>query len=188
MDKERIETINQYLLGVKNGDSFCLEQLYKEVGPTIRYIALKYLKCEADADDLVQDFWADIYKISGGFIFLQNGFSYLCKTMTRQAINRYKRIHRERVKYISFVDYEPIQTEDSSYEYLETKTMVESALRTLSDTEKIIIQMTYFEDKTVRDAAKELNISKSQLSKMKMQAIEKMKLFLEKDSVDKEAL
>lgn len=45
-----------------------MELLHEEISPTIRYIALKYLKNDFDADDLVQDFWADIYKIAAPFI------------------------------------------------------------------------------------------------------------------------
>lgn len=184
--KERKDAINKYLLGVRSGDKLCLELLYEEISPTVRYIALKYLKNEADADDLVQDFWADIYKISAGFISLQNAFGYLCKVMTRRAINRYKALSRQKERIVRYVDYEIMGTYTLDMEQLEINDAVETAMKKLTETERIIIQLTYFEEKTVRAIAKELKISKSQVSKLKIAAIEKMKSEMEDFFVDKD--
>lgn len=186
MDKERKYTINKYLLGVKSGDKHCLDFLYDEISPTIRYIALKYLQNDFDADDLVQDFWADIQKIATGFVFSQNAFSYLCKVMTRRAINRYKSITRQNQKTVGYVDYESIKQYTVDTEQMEINDGVEAAMKKLTETERIIIQLTYFEEKTVREIAKELKISKSQASKLKIEAIEKMKLELDEFFVDKD--
>lgn len=186
MDKERIHAINKYLLGVRSGDKTCLDLLYGEISPTIRHIALKYLKNDFDADDLVQDFWADIQTIAMGFIFSQNAFSYLCKVMTRRAINRYKSITRQNKKSVGYVDYESIMQYTSDTEQMEINDGVEAAMKKLTEIERIIIQLTYFEGKTVREIAKELKISKSQACQLKIEAIEKMKLELDEFFVDKD--
>lgn len=186
MNKERKDTINKYLLGVRSGDEHCLELLYEEISPTIRYIALKYLRNDFDADDLVQDFWADIHNIAAGFIFLQNAFSYLSKVMTRRAINRYKSLNRQKQKIVGYVDYESVKQYITNMEQMEINDAVEAAMKKLTETEKIIIQLTYFEEKKVREIAKELKISKSQVSKLKIGAIEKMKLEMDDFFVDKD--
>ncbi len=203
MDKPTKDAINGYVNGVKTGDKVSLELLYSAVSSTIRHIALRYLKNEPDADDLVQDFWADIYKISLGFVFCQNAFSYLCKVITRRALNRYKKIHRERCQNIEYVDYRHLNscaqpenlvkyqqpsTADDAIEKLEQEELnlvVDQAIDRLSSIEKIIIQMVFFEDKTVREIARELKISKSLVSKQKIIAIEKLKTLLDEYFVDK---
>ncbi len=177
MDKATKEEINEYINGIKTGDDHCLEMLYSTISANVRHIALKYLKNEFDADDLVQDFWADIHKISLGFIFNQNGFSYLCKVMTRRAINRYRQIHREKCQKIDFVDYQNLEhcVAKDDIENCERNIVLDNAIAQLSKMEKIVIQLVYFEDKTVREIAKELKISKSQVSNIKIAAIEKLK-------------
>ena len=50
------------------------KSLYELMSPTIRYIALKYLKNESEADDLVQDFWYDIKKYANGFLIYKNAY------------------------------------------------------------------------------------------------------------------
>lgn len=184
MDKERKEIINTYLIGAKSGDRQCLDKLYAEMSATIRHIALKYLQNEEDAKDLVQDFWADFYRIASGYVFSRNAFGYLCKVATRMAINRYKSLYKKRIKEIQWVDYEQYQSGATSVESIEIKICIENAMKKLTVTERIIIQSTYFEEKTVREIAKELRISKSQVSKLKQSAINKMKQELEKDFVD----
>jgi len=185
MDKERKDAINKHLLGVKSGDVRSLELLYEEISPAIWHIALKYLQNELDAEDLVQDFWADIERIAAGFKFLQNGFSYLCKVMTRMALNRYKSLHSRKIKQVQYVDYEKFCLATDDTDSIELNFSIESAMNKLSEKERTIIQLTYFEDKTVREIAKELKISKSQVSELKLTAIDKMKAELDENFVDK---
>lgn len=187
MDRDRKEAINKYLIGVKSGDEISLDLLYEEISPTIRHIALKYLKNDFDADDLVQDFWADIHRIAMGFIFSKNAFSYLCKVMTRRAINRYKSIYRRKVNLIQYVEYENLclVTVDEKVGDAELNLSIESAMSSLSETERVIIQLTFFEEKTIREIAKDLKISKSQVSKLKASAYDKMKDALDENFVDK---
>lgn len=184
MDKEKINAINSYLLGVKAGDKLSLELLYKEISPTIRYIAFKYLKNESEANDVIQDFWADIYRIAAGFISIQNAFSYLCKVMTRMSINRFRLITRDKRNVVQYVDYENYaQTTD--IEQTEVSLYVESAMKKLTETEKIIIQLTYFEQMTIREIAKVLKVSKTLVGKLKLRAISTMKSELCQYFVDK---
>lgn len=56
----------------------------------------------------------------------------------------------------------------------------------LNDTEKMIIYMIYWEEKTIRDCAKIIKISKSQVSRIKRAACEKLKGILQEDGWDKD--
>ena len=177
--------INQLLNLIKyERSSEAIEELYDIISPTIRHIALKYLHNQSLADDLVQDFWADIYKIADKFIPFGSGRSYLCKAARNRAINRYNKIKGERA-HIIYVDYSEIQVPCENEEDTELITIVNEAISELSEIEKIIIQSVYFEDKTVREIATELKISKSQVQRQKDAAIKKMQeklLVKEKDT------
>lgn len=181
MDKRKSEKINEALIGIKNGKAECVSELYVEIAPTMRYIALKYVRNDADADDLVQDFWADIYKIASGFFYMSNAFAFLCKVMTRREINRYREMHSGREVSIDFVDYSVIDRDaEFTFEQAETKSAVEKAMTSLTDQEKIVIQETYFEEKTLRAIAHDMKLSVQQVSRLKTDAMEKMKKNFEK--------
>lgn len=96
MDRGTKESLNDLLVRVREGDEGSVDELYGIMAPTVRYIALKYLRSESDADDLVQDFWLDIHKYAQTFYLNNNAYSYLCKIATRQSINRYKKLHHRR--------------------------------------------------------------------------------------------
>ena len=187
MDKETKKYLNELLTKVKQGDEDSILCLYELMSPTIRYIALKYLQNESDADDLVQDFWYDIKKYAKSFLIQKNAFSYLCRVMTRQALNRIKKLNRQVENDFAYVDYlkvENYQNEDS-IEVVGLRNDINNAMLKLTDIQKIIIQETYFEDKTIRQIANDLGISKTQVGRLKNEAIETLKIELSKKGWDK---
>ncbi len=187
MDKETKKYLNELLTKIRLGDKDSILCLYKIMSPTIRYIALKYLKNESEADDLVQDFWYDIKKFANGFLIHKNAYGYLCKVMTRQALNRLKKLNRQFQNQIEFIDYlklENYQTEDPM-EIVDLRNDINVAMLKLTDKQQIIIQQTYFEDKTIRQIAKVLGISKTQVGRLKNEAIEILKIELSKKGWDK---
>ncbi len=178
---EKNKQVGKYLLQIhRTGEPEFVEALYDAVAPTIRHIGLKYLHKPYLADDFVQDFWADIYHIAGGYTFCFNGFAYLCKVATNRAINKYKQLTTE-AHYVTYVDYSQFQVADESlrYEQIELRIAVETAMKKLSEKERIIIQSTFFEQKTVRQIAVELKTSKSTVDRLKSQALVKLKKALE---------
>lgn len=174
-DKNRI--INECLISIRDraGREY-VEKLYYLICPSIRHIALKYLCDQHLSDDLVQDFWADIYRIADGFKIFSNGRAYLCRVAANMAINKCREYGRkgERVFY---VDYSEIQLSGDGKD-IELVLSVETAMKNLDETERIIIQSTYFEEKTVREIAAELKISKSQVDRIKQRALKKLETYL----------
>lgn len=188
MEKEKRKIINKLLNEIKRGKEESIIPLYEIISPTLRYIALRYLKKEEDADDLVQDFWYDIKKYASNYIFKKNAYGYLCKIMNRIAINKYNKIHRETKKHIEFVDYSNIVEYDKNQtlEEVNLRNDISDAMLKLTFFQQVIIQETYFEGKTVRQIAKDTGSSKSQVSRQKIIAIETLKTELTKRGWDKE--
>ena len=61
---------------------------------------------------------------------------------------------------------------------MQLRLAVEQAMAQLSDTERIIIQSTYFEQKTIRKIAQEMKLSKSTAERIKQQALAKLSKLL----------
>ena len=174
---DRKKKVNECLFRLqKYGTSQYVEALYDLIGPAIRHIGLKYLHDPDLADDFVQDFWADIYKITDQYLFGFNAYAFLCKVATNRAIDRCRKLKGETAR-VSYVEYSQLTTEHDTDHTL--RLSVSHALQQLPEPQRIIIQSTYFEDKTVRQIAEELNMSKSQVSRLKTQALEKLKIYLE---------
>ena len=178
---DRKKKVNDCLLQLqKHGTGEYVEALYDLMGPTIRHIGLKYLHDADLTDDFVQDFWADIFRITDQYLFSFNAYGFLCKTAANRAID-YCRRHKREAAHIAYVDYGQWQHRDRNADP-DTQILtlsVEHALQKLPEVQRIIIQSTYFEDKTVRQIASELKISKSQVDRLKKQALEQLRLHLE---------
>jgi len=181
MEKSKKQRVNKCLIGVRTGDSNSLNSLYELIGHSIRYISLKYLKNEQDAKDLEQDFWAEIYKIADKYLYYKNGFGYLCKIMTRMALNRYKKLYGEKQYVVQYVDYGKINQfdENAVIDEIDCRAAVQKAFATLDVAEQIVMQLAIYEDKTIVQIAKELDMSKSQVGRIKLSAIAKLKTALE---------
>lgn len=186
MDTQDKQEITMALLAIKNREEYAVERLYKLVGHTIRYIAFKYLKNIEDAEDLEQDFWADIYKIADRFFFLKNGFGYICKVMNNMAVNRYKKLHRTNRIEVSYVDYAKIDGARFNFVgEIDDLILIREEIAKLEEKERIILQLTYFEDMTIMQIARELKMSKSVVGRIKIAAINKLKKEFEMLNVGK---
>lgn len=171
---DKQQRVNKLLAKIKRERSIdAIEELYDLVSPAIKHIALKYLRDVSLAEELTQDFWADIYHIADKFLPFGSGQAYLCKIAKNKAINYSIKIRGERA-HIVYVDYSEMQFINES-ENTETIMSINDAISKLSEIEQIIIQAVYFEEKTVREIAVELKISKSQVQRHKDKAIEKLK-------------
>ena len=186
IDKDTKDQIASCLLSINCGDNNAIEKLHSIIAPTLRYIALKYIHDSFAADDVVQDFWANIYKFSRGFIYSQNAFSYLCKIMTRMSINYYKKHISDTIK-IQYVDYSKIDifAKSNDNETMHLRIAVSQALESLDEREKIVVQETYFENQTIRQIAKTLGISKSLVANIRNSALSKLKSFFEAEGAEK---
>ena len=177
MDIQKKSAINNCLIGIKKRDDESLYKLYSLIGHTVKYIALKYLQDKSEAEDLEQDFWANIYDIADKFNYIGNAFNYLCKTMTRMALNRIAKLGVERSRVVEVVDYKIINSfdEDETIAAMDDKVAVQRAFDKLDSLEQKILQLTMFEDKTIVQIAKELKVSKSKVGRIKLMAREKLK-------------
>lgn len=180
MTEERNRSINDCLTEIqRTGKIEYAERLYDLTVTALRHIAIKYLGDIELADELLQDFWADIYKIADGFVFKRNGYAYLCRVMTNRAINKYKKISKEKAR-VSYVDYSETAVPDGNDEAagVDLILTVEQSLKQLGELERIIIQSTYFEGRTIRQIAHELGMSKTAVGRLKNEALEKLRSIL----------
>lgn len=181
MDLDRRRKITKYLLGIKRGDIECLNFLYDDIAKNVRHIALSYFPDENEADDFIQDFWADIGKIAQKFRFSKNGYGFLYKVLNRRALNRLKALKRERRRVNIFVDYESYEEPTDNIQLIEVRETVKQAMSILTNHEKEIVQLHYFEELSLKEISKVIGKSTTQTFNIKQSALDKMRRFLEED-------
>lgn len=181
MDKKRKREINDCVLSIKtNRDMQSVCALHSFTGGVFRHIALRYLGNSPDVEDVVQDFWADIFETVSKYRYNTNAFAYLCKCFTNTVINYCIKKGRDINKKAYYVDYENVASDyGDCIDGAMLESIVGSAIDALDEEEKTVVQLTYFEDMTVREIAKDLGKSKSQINRIKMSALQNLKLKLE---------
>lgn len=180
MQGDERSKIERIVKRIKSGEKNLIYDLYESISTPIRHIAYKYLHNYSEAEDLVQDFWADIYLILDSYHYLKNAYGYMCKIIRNRAIDRYRLLHKNETVYIDFVDYGSIRNNSVlTFEQLELQLVIDQAIRSLPKIQAIIIQSIYFEKCTIRAIAKELNMSKSEVFRQKQIAIMTLKKELE---------
>lgn len=181
MDASRKQRIERLVKDLKTKyDNDYVSELHSLIAASVRYIALKYLQNVSDAEDLVQDFWLNIKRIVDSYHHNRNAFGYLCKAVQNMAINRCKKIQncrKHEEKYIKFSELYRDSYDDERYDVQYT---VEKAMNCLTDVQKIIIQISCFEDKTIRETAKVLKMPKSSVQREKLLALKLLKEELSK--------
>ena len=179
MDEGKLARIEQIVKCIKLGsiDTDLIKELHRLVSPSFWHIAIKYLHNLMDAEDVIQDFWADIQNILRHYQYNKNAYGYMCKVVKNRAIDRFKALHKRQKVSIEVVDYCNIirTNKELSLEEIERNIDIDQAIKNLPIIQAKIIQSTYFESKTVRQIAKELKISKSEIERQKQAAVVKLK-------------
>ena len=102
------------------------------------------------------------------------------------AVNRYKKLRGTNKIEISYVDYTQIDSiNPDCFNDIDEKVIIREAIRKLEEKERIILQLTYFEDMTIMQIARELKMSKSVVGRIKIAAINKLKKEFEMLNVGK---
>ena len=189
---EKKTKIDACLRQISRGKIDYVDELYDLVQANLFYVALKYMGGRDQAEDLLADFWCDIVRIAKKYKFFANAFSYLCKVLTNMALSKLrsegKRAEREipvttefLERYDVFCTYDVFRTEEAQ----RLRAAVRKGLCLLTEKERIVVYLTYWEEKTVRECAASMGLSKSTAERIKISAMQKLKNVLEKEGWDK---
>ncbi len=191
MEQRKISQINQCIERIRAGDRrSAVEDLYDLMGNQIRFIALRYTHDSDDADDLVQDFWLNVCRYCDKYRVGSNGYFFLCKTFSRDCLDWLKRKEREPEPLtLEDIEYfESLGREDANESRLETMELHDKATAKMTERERLIYSLTIYEGLSIRDASRELNISKSSGARLFRKALEKVKVTLIEMGWDKNDL
>ena len=189
---EKKTKIDICLRQIAKGKTEYADELYDLVQANLFYIALKYMGGRDKAEDLLSDFWCDIVRIAKKYTFFKNAFSYLSKVLTNMALSKLRKEGIQRKKeipvtaeflerYECFCDYDVYRSQRAQ----SVRGAIKRGLVRLTEKEKVIVYLTYWEEKTVRECAASMGLSKSTAERIKISAMQKLKSALEQEGWDK---
>lgn len=151
MDKLVVK-INKLILRISRGDEDAISELFSLTRRILYFMAQKYLYDKSYADDLLSETYYKIVKYSGSFDKTKNGLNWIFKILHNEAININKKNGfacecelDENKSYIGFIDD------------LLDKILVHAALEKLSDEEKYIIYLRYWEGLDFQSISNRIN-------------------------------
>ena len=185
---EKKKQIDACLKGIAKGDARRVDDLYDLVEAKLFFIALKYMGDRDKAEDLMADFWCDIARIARRYIISVNPFSYLCKVLTNMALTRLRKEGRAARREVPITP-ELLERYESTFVCDVFRTEYERNLREavgkgfsfLTEKEKIVVYLTFWEEKTIRECAAAMSVSRSTAERLKEAATAKLKEVLEKE-------
>lgn len=164
-----------------------VRDLHAFLGNRIRFIALKYMKNSFDADDETQSFWSEIGVYCAKCGYFTNAADYLCTCFENQCRMRL-RAQKRQAKTVSLEDvenYEAGTKYDLTMRQYALKQSFERAAKQMTEEERLVFALVCYEEKSVREIASELRLSRSHVERTRQKVMAILKRTLTEDGWDK---
>lgn len=167
-----------YLKGLKEGDRFVFEQIFREHYPLLCSYARRYVPDKSTAEEIVQDFFCKLWDKHDD-IQINTGFSsYLRKAVINHSLNYTRRVETER----KFVDYgdnlEEIHGTNDHDSNNELSEYITRALLELPEKRREIFELSRFEGLKYHEIAEKLNLSVKTVETQMTRSLEFMRKYL----------
>jgi RNA polymerase sigma-70 factor (ECF subfamily) len=171
---------------VKQGNHDAFANLFDRYYRLVLSIALRILRDQAEAEDLMQDVFFDFFKDAKSFDQSKGRFKHwLFSRAYRRSYNRleYLSVRRFYAPTESLeLEHLPAGDSESRWNDLnrqECRRVIEQGLATLSDRQRAIIEMACFQGKSMSEIAAAVNESVANVRNHYYRGLKKLKVFLQ---------
>lgn len=183
--KKQLLSDTEMLAGIKKGDDFAFQVLYKSAFPPVKTFVLNNKGKEADAEDVFQDgmiaFWDNIRKDKFQMLEGVKISSYLIKICKYRWLERLKSSDfKYSVTLLSTIENEyPDSNVLSDLISSEEISQLEVRLGRLSEKCRTILKLYYYEKRSMSEIAEVLIMQPLSVKNEKYRCMEKLKTFFE---------
>jgi|BioPla2DNA2_1021312.scaffolds.fasta_scaffold46386_3 RNA polymerase sigma-70 factor (ECF subfamily) len=171
MDK-LVQQINKIILKISKGDINALDDLFSLTSRMLLFMAKKYLNDKSFAEDIVSEVYLIVARKASTFDKNKNGLNWLYKITRNTALNfNAKRRFGSNIEYnddIKIIDNVDID------DWLD-KILIHNALSVLSQEEKRLIYLRYWEGLTIKEISEQLNQPMSTVYDAMKRVLKKLK-------------
>lgn len=167
-----------YLRGLKEGDRFVFEQIFRDYYPILCNYARRYVPDKSTAEEVVQDFFCRLWD-KHSEIQINTGFSsYLRKSVINHCLNHSRKVETER-KYVDYSESleETHGTTDHESD-TELSSLITKALLELPEKRREIFELSRFEGLKYHEIAEKLNINIKTVETQMTRSLEFMRKYL----------
>ena len=174
--KNRSARCNFLIKRIKRGDEKALECLFNEFGPFFLSVAKYYLADKDFAEDILSEVFVELVRTEAQtFDENKNGLNLIWTMIKRKAFRHNGKTAREDV--VEEIDERQSLALCISDDTVD-KIAVRNAIEKLSDEENKILYLKFWQGLTVREIAKKMDKSKSNVQYIVDGAIKKLKVLL----------
>jgi len=167
-----------YLKGLKEGDRFVFEQIFREYYPILCTYARRYTTDKLTAEEIVQDFFCRLWD-KHEEIQINTGFSsYIRKSVINHCLNHTRKIEIDR-KFINFGEnLEEIYGTNDHDSNNELSEHITRALLELPEKRREIFELSRFDGLKYQEIAEKLNLSIKTVETQMARSLEFMRKYL----------
>lgn len=185
--ENELNKIEQAVIKAQNGDKSGFEELYKFARNNCRYAAYTYINNKADADDAFQEAFLKVYqninniKSPRAFIsYINTAINHTCYDMNKKYDNSHvdmfsDKEYEDGPEFLdTFVDESDYTKVDINIEHEERQQLIEEIMSDLSNEQKACVFAYYIQEISIKDIAKEYNVSENTIKSRLFQGRKKM--------------
>ena len=172
--------VNKILIKIKKGEEESKNVLFEKTYNHLKRIAYPYVRNKADVEDVLVDAYLRIFQYVSTFDPKQDGYNWMCKIVQNVAWDWNKQYSQE----MPFDDIAPSSQIIETEELIADKDEVERWLRSYSERDRKMMYLRFWENRTIEEIAKALEMKKSNVHK-RISKILKEILQKEKNRVEK---
>ena len=167
-----MSTLNTMVRRAKRGDAEAFITLVEECKMTLRRVALGYLKNEEDVADAIQDTILDAYEHIGSLKKDEYFKTWLVRILINRCTKRY-RMNRHKAYLEDYSEEAQYDAGNADVEFCEM-------LSVLPDDSRVIFQLYYGEQFTVREIAQILDMNENTVKSRLHRGKEQLRVALER--------
>lgn len=168
-----VKKVNKCIYRIALFDEKALDELYAITKESMWFVARKYLVDKSKIDDVLNEAYLNIYRKASSFDSSQNGINWMYSIVKNDALNQNRT--DKRFDSEEFPEETDLTTDDNLEQNLVIRLLIEEALKILSDKEKEIIELSFWEQKTLKEIAQHLNMPISSVHYAYKNALKKIK-------------
>jgi len=163
------------IISVAKGNTEALSVIYRTYGRMIVSVAYQIVKNQQDAQDVLQDVLLCIAKKAAKYKPSTNPRAWVMTITRNLALNAVK-ANRTHASFEELTDCDLVRT---AHNFAEEHVILDDALRTLSDEERLIVKLKTYIGLSHAEIASVLEITESNAQKRYERAIAKLRTYFE---------
>lgn len=172
--------------GLKNGDHSSFKELFQKYSIPLFHFSLSYLKSENVAEDIVQEvftkIWENRYNLKSHTSFKSYLFTIALNAIRKQFNKLSKENKAKHDILIDFSEKPESFDDDTNYEFLHKK--LNELIQNMPPKRKIVFVKRKIEGKSIKEIAKELELSPKTVERHITQAMHYLKDEFKKFRID----